>query len=65
MYFYSMLFYTSEFGSNFWSYSNMQLVSTLRVNPEYNLLFFNPDAKVEASSNMTLFEAWFRMCVHH
>ncbi|KAI9198408.1 hypothetical protein LWI28_015299 [Acer negundo] len=24
----------------------LQLVSTLRVNPEFNLLFFNPDAKV-------------------
>ncbi|KAK9225059.1 hypothetical protein WN943_010100 [Citrus x changshan-huyou] len=27
----------------------LQLVSTLRVNPEYNLLFFNPDAKANLS----------------
>ncbi|KAG8634965.1 hypothetical protein MANES_17G112100v8 [Manihot esculenta] len=27
----------------------LQLVSTLRVNPEYNLLFFNPNAKVNLS----------------
>ncbi|KAK0591220.1 hypothetical protein LWI29_037217 [Acer saccharum] len=27
----------------------LQLVSTLRVNPEFNLLFFNPDAKVNLS----------------
>lgn len=31
----------------FFVFLHMQLVSTLRVNPEYNLLFFNPNAKVD------------------
>ncbi|KAJ0052503.1 hypothetical protein Pint_02808 [Pistacia integerrima] len=33
-------------GNNLTDAVRLQLVSTLRVNPEFNLLFFNPDAKV-------------------
>lgn len=51
-----------KFGSNCWCCSNMQLVSTLRVNPEYNLLFFNPDAKVDITI-MALFKECIGMCV--
>ncbi|XWS40691.1 hypothetical protein CRYUN_Cryun17cG0017400 [Craigia yunnanensis] len=35
--------------------ARLQLVSTLRVIPEFNLLYFNPDAKVESSTILALF----------
>lgn len=41
--------YLPKFDSYLQICSNMQLVSTISVYPEFNLLFFNPDAKVDSN----------------
>lgn len=47
-----MLLFLPRFGSYLQICSNMQLVSTISIKPEFNLLFFNPDAKVDSNPNV-------------
>lgn len=43
--FFMLLFYLKKL-SYLYIGATMQLVSTLRIDPEFNLIYFNPNAKV-------------------